>query len=247
MSMNRGIGGAAMLALALIAGGCGLLANSKKQGGPAAAEASAAPEPTVIVDGDIPAARDDESAPVLAVQLMGEGKALTPVPYLYGYPLYPGGGGTHGLRRLRQDNWTGYEREESEDQDGVVRVRETFPSLGCRFEGIQQDETTYVPLFVQCDVPAPDERGGKARPAVGELRAGAKAKEVPLEPTLEQAYLGDWHITTKGFDGKNGTGYFNTGGGLLGFGFEKGKLTSIAFLFDTPEERWRSSALWSPP
>ncbi len=233
-------------AAALVLGGCGLLPTASKGGGEVS-EADAPPEPTVVVEGGIPDARDNPDAPVLYVQLQGPKEHATPVPYLYGYPLFAGGGGSHGLRRLRQDNWTGYDRHEEEDQDGVVRVREAFPSIGCRFEGIQQDETTYVPLFVQCDVPAPSERGGKSRPAVGKLKAGVKAAKVPAEPSLEKAFLGEWHITTKDFDGKNGTGYFNTAGGLLGFGFERGKLTSIAFLFDTPEKRWRESSLWTPP
>lgn len=193
-----------------------------------------------------PAERDDAKAPQLRVDLRGPDGQPVAVPYLYGYPLYAEGPAIQGVRMLRQENWTGYAREEHKGQDGLIRVVETFPELGCVFDGVQEDEGRYVPLSMECEVPAPKKRGPK-RPVVGTIQPGAKADAVPREPSLAQAFLGEWHATTAGFDGANGAGYFDTPHGLIGFGFKKGKLNSIGFVFDPPEKRWRNPDLWTPP
>lgn len=202
----------------------------------------------VAVDtpGSNPPERDDASAPMLRVDLKGSDSQPVPVPYLYGYPLFAEGLAIEGLRMLRQENWAGYARQEHKQQDGVVRVVETFPELGCVFDGVQEDEGHYVPLSMECDVPAPKKRGGK-RPVIGQILPGAKADSVPKDGSLTKAFLGDWHATTAGFDGNNGAAYFDTPHGLLGFGFKKGRLNSIGFVFDPPEKRWRNPELWQPP
>jgi hypothetical protein len=194
-----------------------------------------------------PPERDDPKAPVLRVELRGPRDQAVAVPYLYGYPLYAEDPAIHGLRMLRQENWAGYEREVHKEQDGVIRVVESFPELGCVFEGVQEDEGAYVPFSMECNLPPPKKRGGYKRPVVGEVLLGARADSVPKEESLAKAFFGDWHATTAGFDGNNGAGYFDTAHGLLGFGFKKGRLTSVGFVFDPPEKRWRSPELWAPP
>jgi hypothetical protein len=193
-----------------------------------------------------PAERDDPNAPMLRVELHGADGRPVAVPYLYGYPLYAEGPALEGVRMLRQDNWTGYAREERKDQDGMIRVLENFPELGCVFEGIQEDEGRYVPLSVECTAPSPKQRGGK-RPVVGGIAVGARPDTVPKDPSLIKVFLGEWHATTPGFDGGSGAGYFDTAHGLIGFGFKKGKLNSVGFLFDPPERRWRKVELWQAP
>ncbi len=210
-----------------------------------ASSESAAPVMVELPSGK-PPELDDPHAPIVRVELKGSPARPVAVPFLYGYPLYADGPALQGVRMLRQDNWTGYMREERKNDDGVVHIIESFPELGCFFEGVQQDEAHYVPLYVECDLPVPKERGSK-RPVVGELGYGSKADQVPREPSLAKAFLGDWHATTPGFDGSSGAGYFDTPNGLLGFGFKKSKLDSVAFVFDAPEQRWREPALWQAP
>jgi hypothetical protein len=193
-----------------------------------------------------PAERDDAKAAVLRVDLRGPEAQPVPVPYVYGYPLYAEGPALQGVRMLRQDNWLGYTREERKSQDGLVRLVETFPEIGCVFEGVQEDVGRYVPLSMECEQPAPKKRGGK-RPVVGAVQAGAKADAVPKEPSMAKAFLGEWHATTAGFESGNGAAYFDTPHGLIGFGFKKGRLNSIGFVFDPPEKRWREPELWQPP
>jgi hypothetical protein len=203
---------------------------------------------TVAVDmpSSKPAERDDAKAPLLRVELRGSPAQPVAVPYLYGYPLYADGPALQGVRMLRQENWTGYMREERKNPDGVMHVIESFPELGCFFEGVQQDDSHYVPLYLECDLPAPKERGSK-RPVVGQVGIGAKVDAVTKEPSLAKAFLGEWHAKTPDFDGGSGAGYFDTAYGLLGFGFKKNKLNSVAFVFDAPEQRWRKPELWQAP
>jgi hypothetical protein len=193
-----------------------------------------------------PKERNDVTAPLLRVELRGASAQPVAVPYLYGYPLYADGPALEGLRMLRQENWTGYSREERKEQDGVVRVLERFPELGCVFDGVQEDETHYVPLALECSLPAPKKRGAK-RPVVGSLGAGVKPDAMLKEPSLAKAFLGEWHAMTPGFDRGNGAGYFDTPHGLIGFGFKKGRLDSVGFVFDPPETRWRKPELWQAP
>jgi len=193
-----------------------------------------------------PPERDDPKAPLLKLTMLGSSSRPVVVPYVYGYPLYAEGSGVQGVRMLRQENWTGYVREENRDSDGVVHVVERFPVLGCLFDGVQQDEEHYVPMSMQCDVPAPKERGNK-RPVIGEVVAGAKADSVPKDAALAKAFLGEWHATSPELANGNGIGYFDTPSGLLGFGFKKNKLNQAMFVFDTTEQRWRDPELWRAP
>jgi hypothetical protein len=193
---------------------------------------------------DASAVRDDEAAPIVKVDLP-DGKS--PVPYLYGYPIYAAGSALDGIRKLRQDNWTGVEREESEDSDGVVHVVERFPELACTFEGIKESAVAYVPWQLSCELPAPKRFGGKKRPVVGALDARATPAQVVKEPSLARAFLEDWHLAEEGLERGTGTGYFNTDHGQLGFEFEKGHLARVVYLFDAPEKRWRKPELWVQP
>jgi hypothetical protein len=200
----------------------------------------------VDVPSNNPAERDDPKAAIVRVQVLGTPAHPVPVPYVYGYPLYADGAAIQGLRMLRQDNWNGYVRDLQPDANGIMHVKETFPLLGCSFEGVQEDEAHYVPFYMQCELPAPSDRG-KARPAIGQLSTATKADAIPKEASLAKAFLGEWHATTPGFDGTDGAGYFDTPYGLIGFGFAKSKLNRIAFVFDPTEKRWRTPELWTPP
>jgi hypothetical protein len=234
----------AVCALSLLA--CNLTAK-KSGGGESTGGGEDAPAAVAL---DAPASnppeRDDARAPLLRVVLAGSKARPVAVPYVYGYPLYAEGAALQGLRMLRHENWVGYAREQFADPQGVTHVVEAFPSLGCRFEGVQQDDETYVPLRMLCDVPPPKERGA-GRPVVGALSAKTKLDEVPAEPSLKKAFLGEWHAVTEAPDGGETIGYFDVPHGLLGFVFDRGRLTSIAFLFDPPDKRWRNPELWKAP
>jgi hypothetical protein len=193
--------------------------------------------------------RDDVEAPVVQVLLLNDGKRGVPVPYVYGYPIYPEGEAVQGLLKLRQDNMEGESREQREDERGVVHVRELLPKLGCVIEGVQETETQFVPLELRCDVPPPRDLGGAKRPVFGDVRAGAAPRDVLAQPIVAKAFYGDFHLQSDGLDkGKGeGTGYFNTDHGQLAFGFAKGKLVSVSYLFDPPVKAWRDPALWAGP
>jgi hypothetical protein len=240
--------GATIVLACLSAGalsGCGL-----RTGRPTETAAGAAPSSPSAVVVDAPASnpkdRDDESAPLVKAQVHGRAPSQIVVPSVFGYPLYAEGSALQGLRWLRQDNWDGYARAEQPQPDGVVRVFESFPALGCTFEGIQEDEEHYVPLTMLCDLPVPRERGSN-RPVAGALQVGAKADSVPKDPALAKAFFGEWHATSDGFSGQDGTGYFDTPSGLLGFVFNEGKLSQISYTFDAAEQRWRTPDLWKAP
>jgi hypothetical protein len=187
-----------------------------------------------------PAERDDKKAPLVRVAVFGSSSQPVGVPYLYGYPLYADGGALQGVRLLRQDNWNGAERTDQPGDDGVVRVTERLPALNCEFTGIQEDETKYVPLTIECDAPA-------KRPVIGNIGAGARAAAVLKDPSIEKAFLGEWHAKSQGFDAGDGVGYFDTPHGLLGFKFKNGKLSAVTFTFAPPEQRWRTQELWAEP
>lgn len=240
------LGAAAFVIGGLCTTGCGLRTG---RGAEHSGEAAPAQAPsTVMIDapGSNPADRDDESAPLVKTAIHGRAPNQIVVPSVFGYPLYAEGAALQGLRLLRQDNWTGYDRAEQIQPDGVVRVFESFPALGCTFEGIEEDEERYVPLTMLCDLPVPRERGSN-RPVVGTLQVGAKAEAVPKDPALARAFFGEWHATSDGFSGQDGIGYFDTPSGLLGFVFAEGRLTQISYLFDTSEQRWRTPDLWKAP
>jgi len=193
-----------------------------------------------------PAERDDRTAPVVRVAVFGTSSEPVGVPYLYGYPLYAEGTALQGVRLMRQDNWAGIERTEQEGEGGVVRVVEKLPALECEFIGIQEDIGKYVPLSIQCDLPSARGRNG-GRPAVGEVTAGARSADVLSEPTLSKAFLGEFHAQTPGLDAGDGTGYFDTPSGLLGFEFKNDKLVAVSFLFSPPQTSWRTPELWNEP
>ena len=194
-----------------------------------------------------PPERDDAKAPLVRVELRGSPSSPIAVPYLYGCPLYAEGPALQGVLLLRQDNWNDYRKEVLTQPDGVVRVVETFPALGCTFEGVQEDDSHYVPLQVICDLPTPKERGNPKRPVVGAVSTSAKASAVVEEPSLRKAFFGEWHAQGQGFDAGEGPAYFDTPNGLLGFGFKKGKLAQVSFVFDPAEKRWRKPELWQEP
>lgn len=241
-----GKGGTIGLSALVLLAGCGL-----QTGRPTETAADAPREEhasAVMIDppGSNPSERDDASAPMLEMEVHGRAPNQVVVPNFYGYPLYAEGAALQGLRLLRQDNWNGYDRQEQTQPDGVVRVFESFPVLGCTFEGIEEDESHYVPLTLTCDVPAPRDRGTE-RPVAGGVLAGAKADSVPKDPSLAKAFFGEWHAVSDGFSGDEGTGYFDTPSGLLGFGFHGGHLVSVSYVFDTAEKRWRTPDLWKAP
>jgi hypothetical protein len=193
-----------------------------------------------------PVERDDRKAPVVRVAVFGSSSQPIGVPYLYGYPLYAQGTALQGVRLMRQDNWNGLDRTEQEGEGGIVRVVEKLPSLGCEFTGIQEDVNRYVPLSVECDLPAPKGRAG-ARPAIGDVSPGARVAALLEEPTIAKAFLGEFHAQTAGLEAGDGVGYFDTPDGLLGFGFKNGKLASVSFVFAPPQQGWRTQELWNEP
>lgn len=241
MGKGATIGAVAWLVLA----GCHLETGRPSE---TAADAPQHGSSAVMVDapGSNPAERDDPNAPLIKTEVHGQAPNQVVVPSIYGYPLYAEGAALQGVRLLRQDNWNGYDRQEQTQPDGVVRVFESFPVLGCMFEGIEEDEGHYVPLTLTCDLPAPKERGSD-RPVAGALQAGAKADAVPKDPSLAKAFFGEWHARSDGFSGEEGTGYFDTPSGLLGFVFRGGRLASVTYVFDAGEQRWRTPDLWKAP
>jgi hypothetical protein len=226
--------------------GCGLFEKSKASEESTTAEKQKKQEVVVNVPWDS-SGRDDHSVPVLRVTVFENGADGVPVPFIYGYPLYAGGSAARGVLKLRQDNWADAEQEEYQDEHGVVHFREDFRSLKCAIEGIKETETKHVPRSLICDLPAPKQLGGKKRPVVGELRTGARADDVVMEPSLVEAFLGEWHLTDEGFAGGNGEAYFNTENGLLSFGFKRGRLVSIGYYFDPKDKRWQEPVLWIKP
>jgi hypothetical protein len=193
-----------------------------------------------------PVERDDRKAPVVRVAVFGSSSEPIGVPYLYGYPMYADGTALQGVRLMRQDNWSGVERTEQQGDGGVLRVKELLPSIGCEFEGIQEDVGKYVPLSVTCELPQP--RGKNVpRPVIGEVTPGARVAAVLAEPSLAKAFLGEFHAQTPGLEAGDGIGYFDTPHGLLGFGFKNGKLSSVSFVFAPPQPNWRTQELWNEP
>ncbi len=193
-----------------------------------------------------PPERDDRKAPIVRVAVFGSSSEPVAVPYIYGYPLYADGSARDGVRLMRQDNWTGFERDEQNGEDGLTHVVEHLPALNCQFLGIQEDIGRYVPQSVECALPMGKERGG-ARPVVGGIVPGMKPAAVLSDPALAKAFLGEWHAKTPGFDSGTGIGYFDTPHGLLGFGFKNGRLSTVSFVFAATEAAWRAPELWLEP
>ncbi len=181
----------------------GLSGCNLQTGRPTETAADAVPKPSsVSVDAPSsnPPERDDESAPLVGLEVHGKAPDQIVIPRLFGYPLYAQGPAIQGVRLLRQDNWMGYDRQEQTQPDNVVHVFETFPALGCTFEGIQDDQEHYVPLMLTCDLPVPKERGS-GRAVAGAVQVGAKSSDVPKDPALAKAFFREWHATSEGFNG----------------------------------------------
>jgi hypothetical protein len=190
------------------------------------------------------AVRDDATKPVVNVVTLDNGVGGVPVPYVYGYPLYAKGDARQGILKLRTDNQDGASTEERADEYGVLYRVEKLPQLGCTIEGFQETPVKFVPISLRCELPAPKAYGGKDRPAVGTLKAGARASAIVKEPSIEKAFLGEWHLTEGKPDEGDGVGYFNTEHGQLAFEFSGGRLSSVAYYFDPKQKGWREPGLW---
>jgi len=233
-------------AMAVLAG-CGLFRSEGKAASEGAHEAQGKKRVVVEMPWETTKARDNVEAPVLTVLVVDDGADGVAVPYIYGYPLYADGDAQQGILKLRHDNWEGANREQLQDENGVTRVRETLPKLGCELLGIAETETQFVPVELRCALPPPRELGGNKRPVLGELRAGATPDQVVDEPSIRKAFYGDWHLQHESLNKGKGDGFFNTDHGQLAFGFDRGKLVSVGYYFDPPVEAWRDPVLWATP
>ena len=186
------------------------------------------------------AVRSNVSAPILSVVTVDE----VIYPYLYGYPLYPEGDGARGILELRKASAEGAKVTKNRDKDGVQHVTEVLPSIGCRFEGIRETETKFVPVSLECDLPAPKSLGGAKRPVLGALNVGAKAEEILKEPTVEEHFMGAFHLTTEDFAAGSGTAFFNTTHGQIALVFKGQKLDHFVYYFDPGVVGWQNQATW---
>lgn len=240
---KKRIGTAILVFLLSLAGGCDLLRRSKPE---SAAEEKPSEEATYI---PIPMGISDElqntTMPLLRVeQIANSNKRLVPIIYFYGYPFYGSAEAKNGIYRFREDVWTGYLRDESVDEDGVTYLSEIFPEVDCSFYGILETKEKYIPMYLECMLPPPHGMGGRKRPVIGNVMTGATPQQVLDEPSIKKAFLGDWHAVTPGFEKGNGTGYFNTEHGQLGFAFKGGKLNKLVYMFDPPVKLWRAPEIW---
>ena len=189
------------------------------------------------------AVRDDRRAPILEVASQGS----VVFPKVYGYPIYPDGDAAQGIAMLRRDNWSGVRKSESPDDAGVVHEIEEYPALGCRFDGVRENLNKFVPLSLTCDLPPPKNVGGSKRPVIGTLASGAKAEQLLKDKSVEEIFLGEFHLKSEDFDGGSGLGYFNTTHGQLAFGFARKKLTRFVYYFDPGVKGWQNPTLWVTP
>jgi hypothetical protein len=193
--------------------------------------------------GEASAVRDNASAPILAVMTIGN----IVYPYVYGYPLHPASDGPSGLARLRLENHAGARQTVSQDGDGVVHATEKLPALGCRIEGVRENPAKYVPVSLTCELPAPKALGGNKRPVLGGLAIGASAQEVLQEPTVQENFLGAFHLTSDDFATGSGMGYFNTTHGQIALIFKNRKLARFVYYFDPDVSSWQDSSHWVRP
>jgi hypothetical protein len=184
--------------------------------------------------------RENVSAPILSVVTIDE----VVYPYVYGYPLYPEGDGARGIAELRKASSEGAKIVKKRDNDGVQHVAEDLPAIGCRFDGIRETKDKFVPVSLTCDLPAPKALGGPKRPVLGALSAGAKADEILKEPTVEENFMGAFHLTSEDFAGGSGTAFFNTTHGQLALVFKSQKLNHFVYYFDPGVVGWQSPASW---
>jgi hypothetical protein len=194
----------------------------------------------VEMPAEAPAVRDNAGAPILSVVTIDQ----VVYPYVYGYPIYPEGDGARGIAELRKGNADGAKRTSQTDGDGVVHVSEVLPALGCRFDGIRESKQKFVPLSLSCDLPAPKALGGVKRPVLGALAAGAKAEEILKEPTVEENFLGAFHLTSDDFAGGSGTAFFNTTHGQIALVFKAQKLDHFVYYFDPGVAGWQNQTSW---
>jgi hypothetical protein len=216
---------------------------------PASSEAEAEPETlansnvTVTMPREAAAVRDNRNAPILQVATAGS----VVFPYVYGYPIYPDGDAARGISTLRAENWTGARQADHQDEAGVVHATEDLPQLGCRFDGIRENINKFVPLSLTCELPAPKSLGGAKRPVLDNVAAGAKAEQLLQDKTIQDTFMGAFHLTSDDFAAGSGTGYFNTTHGQLAFVFARKKLTRFVYYFDPSVKGWQNPALWVKP
>jgi hypothetical protein len=184
--------------------------------------------------------RENASAPILSVVTIEE----VVYPYVYGYPLYPEGDAGRGIAELRKASAEGARHIKSSDKDGVVHVAEELPSIGCRFDGIGETKEKFVPVSLSCELPAPKALGGSKRPVLGAVSAGAKAEEILKEPTVEENFMGAFHLTSADFAGGSGTAYFNTTHGQIALVFKGQKLDRFVYYFDPSVRGWQDPKSW---
>jgi hypothetical protein len=189
------------------------------------------------------AVRDDRKAPILAVTTTGN----VVFPTVYGYPIYPDGDAAQGLVMLRRDNWSGVKKIERTDAQGVMHEIEDYADLGCKIDGIRENANKFVPLSLSCELPSPKALGGAKRPVINDLMAGAKAEQLLKDKSVEEVFLGAFHLKSDDFEGGSGFGYFNTTHGQLAFGFAKKKLQRFVYYFDPGVKGWQNPTLWVKP
>ncbi|HKU38397.1 MAG TPA: hypothetical protein VJR89_09630 [Polyangiales bacterium] len=232
-----------MLAWVLV--GCAPVRGPKGQDDAveAAGDQDAFAPPVASMPADAASVRDDPSAAILTVSSVD--KAV--FPYVYGYPIYPDGAASRGITRLRLDNQQGAEQSDWDDDSGVKLASEELPQLGCRFDGVRESPIQFVPISLTCELPAPKALGGARRPVVGEVSSAAKAEQLLAEPSIQQAFLGEFHLTSDDFATGSGTGYFNTTHGQLAFVFARKRLVRFIYYFDPGVKGWRNQELWMTP
>lgn len=189
------------------------------------------------------AVRDNGSAPILAIVTVGD----VVYPYVYGYPIHPEVDTASGVLQFRVDNAAGAKRSDEPDQDGVVHATEALPAVACTFEGYRETPDKYVPVSMSCELPAPRALGGNKRPVLGGLNVGAKAEDVLKEPTVQENFLGEFHLTSDNFATGSGTGFFNTTHGQLALVFANKKLARFVYYFDPEVKAWQNPAHWVTP
>jgi hypothetical protein len=197
----------------------------------------------VVMPREASAVRDDRSAPILQVATAGSAV----FPYVYGYPIYPEGDAARGIAALRSENWQGARQADNEDQAGVVHAVEELPQLGCRFDGIRENANKFSPVSLTCELPAPKALGGAKRPVLTEVSVGAKPEQLLRNKSIQDAFLGAFHLTSDDFSGGSGTGYFNTTHGQLAFVFAHKKLARFVYYFDPGVKGWQNPAMWVKP
>ena len=184
--------------------------------------------------------RNNVSAPILGIVTIDE----VVYPYVYGYPIYPEGDGARGLLELRKASAEGAKVETKRDTDGVQHVAEELPAIGCKIDGVRENKQKFVPVSLTCELPAPKALGGAKRPVLGGLSAGAKAAEILKEPTVEENFMGAFHLTSDDFAGGSGTAFFNTTHGQIALVFKSQKLDHFVYYFDPGVTGWQNQATW---